>query len=209
MINGLKILIKRRKWNKINQHNFTVMGHVDLSAFNLISIGNLTYGMINVFSYGYQESKLQIGCCCSISTEVRFILAGEHDYNLVSTFPFRHWKNRQIENFSKGDIIVDDDVWIGMNVTILSGVHIHQGAVIAAGSVVYRDIPPYAIYASNNIIKYRFPSCIINKLLEIDYKNLNKKNIDKHILNLYLPLNDFFSTYTYEFMKRGKKDASN
>lgn len=70
------------------------------------------------------------------------------------------------EATSKGDIVVKDDVWIGYGSIILSGVHIGQGAVIAAGSVVSHDVPPYAIVGGvpARLIKYRFSEEMTKKL---------------------------------------------
>lgn len=68
---------------------------------------------------------------------------------------------------------------------ILSGVTIGQGAVIGAGSIVAKDIPPYSIYAGNKIIKYRFSEKIKNKLLQIDFDRLDEKNIKENIDLLY------------------------
>ena len=97
-----------------------------------------------------------------------------------------------MSSLSKGDIKVDDDVWIGYGATILSGVHIGQGVVVAAGSVVTRDVPPYAIVGGvpANVIKYRFSSDLIEELLMIDYSKLTKEEIKKHITDLYRPLID-------------------
>lgn len=87
-----------------------------------------------------------------------------------------------IDAISKGDIIVDDDVWIGYGAIILSGVHISQGAIIAAGAVVTKDVPPYAIVGGvpANILKYRFSKEIIQELLKIDYEHLNPQIILKN-----------------------------
>lgn len=94
--------------------------------------------------------------------------------------------------FSKGDIIVDDDVWIGYGATIMSGVHIGQGAVVAAGAVVTKDVPPYAIVGGvpAKVIKYRFEPEMIEELLKVDYSKLTKEDIEKHIDDLYKKLKD-------------------
>lgn len=85
--------------------------------------------------------------------------------------------NEGLEAISKGDIIVDD-VWFGGDATIMSGVHIGKGAVIAAGAVVTKDVPPYAIVGGvpAKIIKYRFNENVIKKIIKIDF---NKLTIDK------------------------------
>lgn len=99
---------------------------------------------------------------------------------------------QKAEACTKGDIIVDDDVWIGERATIMSGVHIGQGAVIAAGSVVTHDIPPYAVVGGvpAKIIKYRFSKEIIDGLLKVDYSKLTKEMISTHIDELYSKLSD-------------------
>ena len=118
-----------------------------------------------------------------------FILNADHPTNTISSFPYHVFiaQDQEFEALSKGDIIVDDDVWIGYGATILSGVHIDQGAVIAAGAVVSKDVPPYAIVGGvpAKVIKYRFTSDIIEELLKIDYSQLNEKDIKEHINNFY------------------------
>ena len=91
------------------------------------------------------------------------------------------------ETNTKGDIIVEDDVWIGIHAIILSGVHIGRGAIIAAGAVVTNDIPPYAIVGGvpAKLIKYRFDHDLINSLLKIDYSKLTNKIILEHMNDLY------------------------
>ena len=62
-----------------------------------------------------------------------------------TTFTITEVLGENSEAMSKGDITVDNDVWIGYGATIMSGVHIGQGAIVAAGAVVTKDVPPYAI----------------------------------------------------------------
>lgn len=92
---------------------------------------------------------------------------------------------------SKGDIVVGDDVWFGCNVTVLSGVTIGQGAVIAAGTVVTKNIPPYAIAGGvpAKILKYRFSQEIINYLLKLDFNNLTTEFIKENEDFLYQEIN--------------------
>ena len=204
MLEKLKLLRCKKKWKKINKANFTEMGN-RMFNINKVSIKTGTYGEINVIQFDRNtENKLLIGRYCSIAPEVHFLLDGEHPYNYISTYPFKTRYINGEEDFSssKGNIVLEDDVWIGYRATILSGVHIGQGAIIAAGSVVVKDVPPYAIVGGvpASIIKYRFDKNIIsilkNKLNfeKIDeqfikeeknllYKRIEKEEEIKHLMN--------------------------
>lgn len=96
------------------------------------------------------------------------------------------------EAINKGDILVDDDVWIGYGVKIMSGVHNGQGAVIAAGAVVTKDVPPYAIVGGipGKIIKYRFSEKIIKYMITLDYQRLEDDLLKAHINDLYTSLSN-------------------
>ena len=74
----------------------------------------------------------------------------------------------------------------------MSGVHIDQGAVVAAGAVVTKDVPPYAIVGGvpAKVIKYRFEPEMIEELLKVDYSKLTNEDIEKHIDDLYMELKD-------------------
>lgn len=80
---------------------------------------------------------------------------------------------------SKGDVIIGNDVWVGMNSMILSGVHIGNGAIIAAGAIVTKDVEPYSIVGGNpaRVIKKRFDDTIIKRMEEIEWWNWKKEYI--------------------------------
>ena len=165
-----------------------------MCVFNLdnVFVGKETYGNLIVDNYN-NIYKLVIGNYCSIATNVMFILDADHYTNHISTFPFKvKVLGEKQEGVSKGDIIVEDDVWIGYGATILSGVHIGQGAVVAAGAVVSKDVPPYAIVGGvpAKVIKYRFEPNMIEELLKVDYSKLTKEDIEKHIDDLHAELKD-------------------
>lgn len=185
LIDKLYLLAFRRKWRKQNVHNTTIAANkFDL---NSVSVGKETYGAIRVLNWGMKE-KLQIGGYCSIAQEVVFVLNADHFTNHLSTFPFKtKILNGGMEGVSKGNIVVSDDVWIGYRAIIMSGVHIGQGAIIAAGAVVTRDVPPYAIVGGipAKVIKYRFDKDLRTELLKIDFSKLDRKNINDHIEELY------------------------
>ncbi|NCX32965.1 MAG: antibiotic acetyltransferase [Actinobacteria bacterium] len=118
------------------------------------------------------------------------------DYKLVTTTKlddisiFVHGKGNK-NSYSRGDIIIGDDVYIGANVTIMDNVKIGNGAYIGACTVITKDVPPYAIVCGNpgKVIKYRFTQEQIEKLEKIEWWNrpdvnigdLFSHNIDKFI----------------------------
>lgn len=87
----------------------------------------------------------------------------------------------------KGNIVVQNDVWIGAKSTIMSGVTIHNGAVVAAGSTVTKDVPPYSIVAGNpaKVVKYRFNESQIKDLLEISWWDWNEDKIREEAMLLW------------------------
>ena len=178
----------RREWRKRNPLNTTIAKNCyDIDS---VIVGNYTYGAIRVINYNRRE-RLSIGAFCSLAQEVTFILNADHNINTISSFPYKvKVLGQSLEGTSKGDIIIDDDVWIGYRATILSGVHIHQGAVIAAGAVVTHDVPPYAVVGGvpARIIKKRFSEDVIDVLLSIDYSKLTKELISSHIDELYVSI---------------------
>lgn len=190
------VFVKRKfdsvVWRLENKNNLTRFGSIPGFALrkNLIKVNSMTYGQINTIVSGI-DSNLSIGRFCSIASDVIFILQSNHRLDCVSTYPFKvKYENEPYEAITKGHIIIDDDVWIGFGATILSGVHIGQGAVVAAGAVVTKDIPPYAIVGGipAKIIKYRFSPDIIEKLLKIDYSKLDDEFIKTNIDNFYQPI---------------------
>lgn len=193
----VRLYISKKKWRNKNKHNNTVArGIIDTQR---VSVGNDTYGFIDVF-LGNSENKLIIGSYCSIADGVKFLVSGEHRLNTISTYPFLFNYCGIDEATSKGDIIVKDDVWIGTNALILSGVTIGQGAVVAAGAVVTKNVPDYAVVGGNpaKIIKFRFDEIIIQKLKKIQVNKLSEKNIIELISCLETEVNEDNIDYILE-----------
>lgn len=183
IVRYIKMQLFKIKWRINNKNNYTYA----TSVFDIenVKVGKYTYGGISV-SNDVKDAKLVIGNFCSIAENVHFMLGSEHSLNHISTYPFQvYFMGADREAISKGDIIVKDDVWIGRNALIMSGVNIGQGAVIAAGAVVTKDVPPYAIVGGvpARVIRYRFEEEIINELVSVDFGKLNveiiRRNIDK------------------------------
>lgn len=148
-----------------------------IKEFQRYNIGDWTYGFPEVVDWE-DGTNLVIGKYCSIAAGVVIMLGGEHYYERVSTYPFN---KKFLKNFdeaikdrkTKGGVTIGNDVWIGRNALILSGVKIGDGAVIGAAAVVTKDVPPYAIVAGNpaKIIRYRFDEATINAIIKLDWWN--------------------------------------
>ena len=139
--------------------------------------------------YDFIGDKLIIGKFCSIAKGVEFIMNGaNHRMSCISTYPFYimggDWgsalKPHSDELPLKGDTVIGNDVWIGQNVTILPGIHIGDGAIIGANSVVSKDVPAYAISAGNpcRVKKYRFAEEDIQILEEVKWWDWNIEKIE-------------------------------
>ncbi len=185
---SLALARMRSKWIKKSGSNNTL----PMRIFNpeLVSVGESSYGELNIISFS-DKSKLYIKDYVSIGQDVTFLLDAEHPINHISTFPYkvRYLYSEEAEATSKGDIIIEDDVWIGYGATILSGVHIGQGAVVAARAVVSKDVPPYAVVGGvpAKVIKYRFSQQVIDYMLTLDYGSLTNELINDHVDDLYTP----------------------
>ncbi|ARU86839.1 CatB-related O-acetyltransferase [Pseudomonas sp. M30-35] len=123
--------------------------------------GTGSYGMPNVKDFR-EGTTLKIGAYCSIANGVLIVLGGNHRTDWITTYPFpaKLKEASHIKGYdgSRGDVIIGSDVWLCTNSTILSGVTIGHGAVVAAGSLVNRDVAPYSIVAGNpaRVIGWRF-----------------------------------------------------
>lgn len=188
---SLKLMYYRFCFRRKNKHNKTSLLNIcDLSK---VFIGKNTYGQINVSEGSLDNYYLRIGSYCSIAPEVIFLLANEHNINTISTYPFKSLifgMGREAKG--KGDIIVEDDVWIGARAIICSGVKIGQGAVIASGSVVTKNVEPYAIVGGNpaHFIKWRFDEDIRKRLCELNLLNLFSRFDKDDISMIYKELNN-------------------
>lgn len=128
------------------------------------------------YLFDFTGDKLIIGKFCMIASDVTFIMNGaNHLSEAISTYPFAifgaDWagamEGKQYP--TKGDTIIGSDVWIGYGATIMPGVTIGDGAIIATKSVVTKDVPPYAIVGGNpaKVIRKRFTEAEIEKLLAL------------------------------------------
>lgn len=134
-------------------------------------IGLGTYGMPVVHDWN-EGSTLQIGSYCSMADNVQIFLGGHHRIDWVSSYPFPEYlpEAAHIKGFggTRGNVVIGSDVWLCSNCTILSGVNIGHGAVVASGAVVSRDVPAYSVVAGNPAqhIRWRFDEETRNELLK-------------------------------------------
>lgn len=129
--------------------------------YPLYQIGLGSYGMPVVHDWN-EGSTLQIGSYCSIASNVQIFLGGLHRTDWVSSYPFPAYlpEAAHIEGFggTRGNVVIGSDVWLCSNCTILSGVSVGHGAVVASSAVVTRDVAPYSVVAGNPArhVRWRF-----------------------------------------------------
>jgi len=181
-----------------------------------IKIGAYTYGE-PIIRGRFNNNKVQIGRFCSIGPNVKFFVHnGNHRASFISTYPFfdpdfglvssMEYENSEVAQIrlddlypSKGDIVIGNDVWIGEDSIIFAGVTIGDGAIIGAGSVVRKDVPPYAIIKGevSSGYTYRFSDEQIEKLLKIKWWDWDIEEIqDNMILLSSKNIDDFLSLHT-------------
>lgn len=164
-------------------------------------VGEWSYGEFKVVKWG-REATLEMGRFCSIAPTVTILLGGNHPSDWVTTYPFPEIfpEARQITGHirTKGDVVICNDVWVGEGALILSGVTIGNGAIIAAHSVVTRNVPPYAIVAGNpaRVIRERFTEAEVAELERIAWWNWPHDRIVEAIpLLLSSRVGDFIARY--------------
>jgi virginiamycin A acetyltransferase len=145
-----------------------------------------------LYQYPINNDKLIIGKFCSIACKAKFLMtSGNHTMKSLSTYTFpifyEEWglDIRRITDAwdNKGDIVIGNDVWIGYDAIIMSGVKIGDGAIIGTRAVVTNDVPPYTIVGGipAKVIKKRFSDDIILKLLKIKWWDWSYEKIQTNI----------------------------
>ena len=145
-----------------------------------------------LYQYPINKDRLMIGKFCSIACKAKFLMtSGNHSMKSLSsyTFPifFEEWEldPKHITEAwdNKGDIVIGNDVWIGYDAVIMSGVKIGDGVVIGTRAVVTKDVPPYTIVGGvpAKAIRKRFNDEVIQKLLEIKWWNWPYDKIQANI----------------------------
>jgi virginiamycin A acetyltransferase len=141
--------------------------------------------------YAFGPERLVIGRFCAIAAGVRFVMGGANHADLgPSTFPFgifggdwAHTMDLVTGAPSRGDTVVGHDVWLGYDALVLPGVSIGHGAVVAAGSVVSADVPPYAIVAGNpaRVVRRRYEHADVDRLLRAAWWDWPIDAVTEHV----------------------------
>lgn len=147
--------------------------------------------------YHYPErnnDRLIIGKFCSIACGAKFLFnAANHTLDGLTTYPFpiffEEWGlSADVSDIAsawdnKGDIVVGNDVWIGYNAVIMSGVTIGDGAIVATGAVVTKDVPPYTIVGGipAKPIRRRFDYDTVKRLLDLKWWDFPEDKIKRNV----------------------------
>lgn len=185
-------------WKKEKKYNYKVynketplalLDHIGIGALICKDVSFENNKNINIGDYTYINGAhiycATIGKYCSMGYGIS-IGPGEHHLNRISTYPL---SNRVLNEYDLMEFmpqkpsIIGNDVWIGNNSIIMQNVTIGNGAVVAAGAVVTKDVPPYAIVGGvpAKIIKYRFNTEVIKQLEELEWWNKDVEWIKENI----------------------------
>lgn len=148
-----------------------------------------------LYHYPYvNNDKLIIGKFCSIACNAKFIFnSANHTLKSLSTYPFpifsEEWDSTMeiTEAWdNKGDIVIGNDVWIGYDAVIMSGVHIGDGAIIGTRALITKDVPPYSIVGGvpAKIIRKRFEDSVIEVLLKIKWWDWSTEKISRKLSDI-------------------------
>lgn len=162
--------------------------------------------------------NLQIGRYCALAEDILFMMDLMHDYKYVYMGEIEEFRGmpettlelNQYRVKRKGQILIENDVWIGHGAVILGGVTIHNGGVVGAGAVVTKDVPPYAIVAGNpaKIIKYRFEEAAVKALLDIAWWNWESDVLKGRYREMRMPVSYFIERFEQEAAEKKKKVLS-
>ena len=196
----IDVIVIASQWYKeikeqISQYKKDIIIYTPFEAddgiLDKIKVGKYTYG-VNSKTVDRAYIINEIGSFCSINGSVKLGTEGNHPLNFITTHPILYHEKYNFfdhpDSYIKlqdynAKITIGNDVWIGANAIILPGVTIGDGAVIAAGAIVTKDIPPYAIVGGvpAKVIKYRFDDYIIKALLQIKWWDWEDQRIKENI----------------------------
>ena len=164
--------------------------HFNEKKYLMVTLGRKSYISDATYDYGSLRSHILIGRYTSIAHAVTFEVGMNHAHHDVTTYPFRDFENLRGDydgdmnhdyDHNHYQIVIGNDVWIGCHTILLGGIHIGNGAVIGAGAVIAKDVPPYAVVVGNpaRIVRYRFSQDIIEKFQRMKWWYWDEKTIEQ------------------------------
>lgn len=195
---------------QIHQYSeLTLSGLEDLAGFPLATIDVDSYivGAEIQTRLNYDPIPgrhcIAIGKVCALADKITFMIDLDHDYAfvaqndpkcLVNAYALADLPRRARR---KGTVILQNDVWVGHGATIMNGVTLHNGCVVAANSVVTRDVPPYAIVGGNpaRVLKYRFSPEAIDGMQKIAWWDWPDELLEERREDFFLPPEEFVEKY--------------
>lgn len=196
------------KWYNREYCQAAITTEGELNGFPLLSIDSESYidgGEIQSgVNFPPHEGRhcIAIGKSCSLASGIVFMIDLNHDYTAVfqGVIPGISSTRQFMKAPRKGSIVIQNDVWVGYGVTIMAGVTLHNGCVVAAGTVVTKDVPPYAIVGGNpaKVIRYRFDDNIIDGLQKIAWWDWSSEVKEKRREDFLLPVEQFVQKYLPE-----------
>ncbi len=190
---SLRLRRLQKQWRRRNAHNATVL--CEPFPLDIVTVGRGSYGELHVMSHYPETERLVIGDYVSIAPDVHILLGGNHQTRTLFTYPIR---SRVIGGHcaedarTHGTVTIGDEVWIGYGATILSGVTVGRGAIVAAKAVVTRDVPPFAVVGGNpaRIIRYRLPQETVALLDGLRLADIPEQQWGSLLEDLYTPADD-------------------
>lgn len=176
-----------------------------LAGFPLLSIDRDSYVVQAEIQSGI-NFRLKAGChCiaigrgCSLADGITLMIDLNHNYRSVSQGHLHFLQGvRCVDRIArKGTIIIQNDVWVGHGAMIMAGVTLHNGCIVAAGAVVTKDVPPYAIVGGNpaQILRYRFDADVIEALQKIAWWDWPEELQTARREDFALPVEEFAKKY--------------
>jgi len=165
------------------------------TVYNNVSLNEVNLGDFTYIAGNTSISRTTIGKFCSIGPDCKIGLGKHPTKDFISTHPifFSTLKQAQVTFADKDyfmefeDIEIGNDVWIGANVIVVDGIKIGDGAIVATGSVVTKDIPPYAIVGGvpAKLIRYRFEKNEIEKLLKVKWWDMDIEYLKNNFMKFH------------------------